>query len=173
LTDKIGIIITARMTSSRFNNKCFAQFRGMRVIDHVLDNAMKLGYPVIMAIPEKADNDELENFCIRRGISYYRGYEYDLLARVLNAARKYDIDIIIKLGADSPDTRPDDIVENLTKFTCEGKKRMIWGQNSFIFTTDMLEEVEHNSTHAFDRESVGFHYMTKTIDYPDDIPRLE
>lgn len=171
--DKIGIIITARMTSKRFNNKVFAQFRGKRILDHVIDNVKDMGYPVILAIPEKSDNDELEVYCKLNKIKYYRGYEYDLLARVLNTARKYDIDIIIKLGADSPDTRREDIIENLTKFTCEGKKRMIWGQNSFVFTTDMLEEVEHNSTHAVDREETGFHYMTKTIDYPDDLTRLE
>ena len=171
--DKIGIIITARMTSERLRNKIFAQFRGKRIIDHVIDNAKKLGYPVILSIPEKSDNDELEIYCKINHITYYRGFEYDVLSRVLNTARKYNIDIIIKLGADSPLTEPDDIMDNIVKFLDENKRRMIWGMNSFIFTTDMLEEVEKNSTHADDREHTGFHYMTNTIDYQDDIDRLE
>ena len=61
--DKIGVIITARMTSTRFPNKVFAKFRGKRVIDYVVENAKKLGYPIVIAIPEKSDNDELEHYC--------------------------------------------------------------------------------------------------------------
>ena len=171
--DKIGIIITARMTSKRFNNKVFAQFRGKRILDHVIDNVKDMGYPVILAIPEKSDNDELEVYCKLNKIKYYRGYEYDLLARVLNTARKFDIDIIIKLGADSPDTRPIDIAYNLDRFLAEDQQRMIWGMNSFIFTTDMLEELEHNSTHAVTRDMTGYHYTTTTFDSLTDLTRLE
>jgi len=173
LTDKIGIIITARMTSKRFPNKVLARFRGQTVLDHVVDNAMALNYLIIMAIPERSDNDVLEDYCLENDIKYYRGYENQVLVRVLGAAKKFGIDIIIKLGADSPDTRPEDIVDNLEKFLDEGQKRMIWGQNSFIFRTDMLEHIEKNSVHAEDREHCGFHWMTNTIDYPDDIERLE
>ena len=171
--DKIGIIITARMTSVRFPNKVFAMFRGKRVIDHVIDNAKKTGYKVVVAIPEKSDNDELFNYCLEKGVVVYRGVENQVLLRVLNCAKLMDMDIIIKLGADSPDTEPEDIEENLDKFLNENKRRMIWGQNSFVFTTDMLEEVEKNSIHAVNREHCGFQYMSNTIDYPDDIERLE
>lgn len=171
--DRIGIIITVRMGSTRFPNKCFSKFRGKRVIEHVVDNAKKLDYPVVMAIPEKSDNDELENWCISSGCGYYRGIENQVIVRVLKAAKKNKFDIIILLGADSPDTRPEDVNDNLDKFLGEGQKRMIWGQNSFIFRTDQLEYVEKNSIHAADREHCGFHWMTNTIDYPDDIERLE
>ena len=173
MSDKIGIIITARMTGNRFPNKVLAKFRGKPIIEHVLINAEKLGYPVVIAIPEKSDNDALETWCKDEGVLYYRGVEHQVILRVLECAKKHKFDIIIKLGADSPDTRPEDIRENLDKFLKEGKKRMIWGQNSFIFTTDMLEEVEKNSIHAVNREHCGFQWMTNTIDYPEDILRLE
>ena len=173
MTDKIGVIITARMTSTRFSNKIFAQFRGKRVLDHVIQNVKDMGYPVIMAIPEKSDNDELEVYCKLNHITYYRGFEYDVLSRVLNAARENNIDIIIKLGADSPLNEPDDIMDNIVKFLDENKRRMIWGMNSFVFTTDMLEEVEKNSIRSINREHCGFQYMTNTVDYPEDIDRLE
>jgi len=171
--DKIGIIITARMTSTRFPNKIFAKFRGKRVLDHVVDNAKKLSYPIVLAIPEKSDNDELEHYCYLNKIDFYRGVENQVIVRVLNCAKLHKFDIIIKLGADSPDTLEEDVNENLDKFLKEGQKRMIWGQNSFIFRTDMLEYVEKNSIHTSDREHCGFHWMTNTIDYPDDLKRLE
>ena len=171
--DKIGIIITARMTSTRFPNKVFARFRGKRVIDWVVDNACKLDYRIVFAIPEKSDNDELQNYCNRIGVDVYRGVENQVILRVLKCAKKFKFDIIILLGADSPDTRPEDVNENLDKFLGEGQKRMIWGQNSFVFTTKMLEEVEQNSIHAVDREHCGFHWMTRTIDFQEDIERLE
>ena len=163
--NKIGIIITARMTSKRFPNKVFAGFRRNRcVLDHVVSNASSLNYPIVMAIPKQLTNDDLDKYCIINDIFCWRGLEEDVLARVLEAAKKYKFDTIILLGADSPDTRPEDIVDNLEKFEEEGGKRMIWGMNSFIFSTKMLEEVEKNSVHAVDREHCGFHYMTKTID---------
>ena len=114
--DKIGIIITARMTSTRFPNKCFAKFRGKRVIDHVVSNAKKLGYPIVMAIPEKSDNDELMYYCSKNNIKSYRGYENQLMVRVLGAAKFFGFDIIVLLGADSPDTRLDDVDWNIDKF---------------------------------------------------------
>lgn len=171
--DRIGIIITARMTGVRFPNKVFAKFRGKRVIDHVVENAEKLGYPIVLAIPEKSDNDELEVYCKMNKIDFFRGYENQVIVRVLEAAKKFKFDIIIKLGADSPDTLEEDVNENIDKFLKEGQKRMIWGMNSFVFRTDMLEKVEKNSIHAVDREECGFHWMTNTVDYPDDIQRLE
>ena len=171
--DSIGIIITARMTSTRFPNKVFAKFRKLRLIDYVILNAKKLGYPIVMAIPEKSDNDELEWYCKVNKINCFRGYENQVIVRVLEAAKKFKFDIIIKLGADSPDTREEDVNENIDKFLKEGQKRMIWGMNSFVFRTDMLEKVEKNSVHAIDREECGFHWMTNTVDYPDDIQRLE
>jgi len=171
--DKIGIIITARMTSKRLHNKVLAKFRGMRLIDHVIKNALDVGFPIILAIPEKSDNDELERYAIDNNIQCYRGYENDVMTRVLRAARENDIDIIIKLGADSPDTEVEDIIHNLDQFLDENKRRMIWGNNSFVFTTDMLEHVEKNSIRSVNREHCGFQYMTNTIDYPEDIERLE
>jgi len=161
------------MTSTRFPNKIFAKFRGKRIIDHVIHNARKLGYQIVLAIPEKSDNDELEHYCYINAIDCYRDVENQVILRVLNAAKKYKFDIIIRLGADSPDTRDEDVNENLDKFLKEGQQRMIWGMNSFIFRTDMLEHVEQNSIHAVDREHCGFHWMTNTVDYPEDIKRLE
>ena len=171
--DKIGIIITARMTGKRFPNKVFAKFRGKRVIDHVVSNAKKLGYPIVMAIPEKSDNDALEMWCVDNDVKCFRGVENQVIVRVLECAKKYKFDIIILLGADSPDTRQEDTNDNLDKFLGEGQKRMIWGQNSFVFRTDQLKHIEENSIRAVNREHCGFQWMTNTIDFPEDIERLE
>lgn len=169
---KTGIIIQARTGSKRFPNKVFAYFNGKFVIDHVIDEMKKISLPLVVAIPNTPSNDGLDNHLQKRNITVFRHFENDVLNRIYKCAVWHEFDIIIRVCADSPKIRAKDIFDNLAKFIQEKQARMIWGQNSWIFNFKMLMEVNFSSPHAEDREHCGFHYMSKTVDFIDDIDRL-
>jgi len=169
---RTGIIIQARTASKRFENKIFAWLNEKFVIDYVIDEMLKINVPLVVAIPNTHSNDCLDNYLQKRKITVFRGFEHDVLNRIYQCAKWHDFDIIIRVGGDSPRIKAKDVFDNLSKFIFEKKKRMIWGMGSFIFTFKMITDVNYNSVHAIDREHCGFHYMSKTIDYDDDIERI-
>jgi len=168
-----GIIIQARLTSDRYRGKVYKFLKGKRVLEHVIDNLKPLNTPLILSIPIGKGNDELEYFAMVRGITCVRGDEDNVLQRIYDTAITHHVDTIIRICADSPFIRADDVKELYEKFIMERRKRMIWGMGCYIFTTKMLKEILDNPHPHKDKEHCGFHHMTKTIDFAEDIERLE
>jgi spore coat polysaccharide biosynthesis protein SpsF (cytidylyltransferase family) len=171
---KIGIIIQARTTSSRFPNKVLADFGGMPIIERVIKNLRPLDIPIIVSIPTAHSNDVLYDFITSHELAgvHRSKWEHDVLSRFKECIAIYEYDIIIRICADCPLIKDSDVNFMLNKFLAEGGTRMVWGLGCWIFTKEMLEDVERNSVHAQDREHCGFYYMSKSVDWPDDIERL-
>lgn len=173
MNNNIGIVIQARLGSRRYPDKVTQFFRGKRIIEHIVDNLKSTGLPIHLAIPTGTHNDELEHFAKTQDLSYMRGPEDNVLMRIYGTAKAFKINTIVRICADSPLIDPHDVMECLEKFQCEGGKRMIWGMSCWVFSQQMLGEVIACSTHDEDKEHCGFHYMSRTIDYPDDLTRLD
>ena len=173
---KVGIIIQARTGSTRFPNKVLAEFKGKPIIDHILENLAPLNYPMVVAIPDYSTNDPLYRHANRNKVNahvYRSKLENDVLGRFKEVAESYHFDIIIRICADCPLIDADDVRYMLRKFFEEGASRMVWGLGCWIFTKEQLFDAANNSVHAADREHCGFHHMSKSVDYIDDIVRLE
>ena len=101
---KIAAIIQARDGSSRLPGKGMVDICGKPAIQRVVERvrAAKKIEDVIVAMPDMAVEDNLTAFCEKMGYSYYRGSENDVLTRVLEAARKFNIDVIVEITADCP-----------------------------------------------------------------------
>lgn len=173
---KIGIIVQARTTSSRFPNKVLAEYKGIPIISHVIRALIPLNLHIMVAIPDSHSNDPLANYLKEKVmcVEVYRSkWEHDVLSRFKDANQKNNFDVIIRICADCPLIKAEDVSFMLDKFMAEGRTRMVWGLGCWIFTKEMLLDVERNSIHADDREHCGFHYMSKSVDFDDDIKRLE
>lgn len=172
---KIGILIQARTTSTRFPNKVLAHFNGKPIIQRIIEELRVLELPIVVSMPLAHTNDALYDFIVMRQLAgvHRSKWENNVLCRFIEAAKIYEFDIIIRICADCPLIKSFDVTQMLSKFMKEGGKRMIWGMGCWIFTKEMLEEVENNSIHADDREHCGFHYMSKSVDFDDDLERLQ
>lgn len=169
--NNIVIIVQARLTSTRFPNKVFANLKGKPVIQHVIDNVDELKLPIVIAIPDTPENDALETWVTNYGYEVFRGTENDVLARFYQCATINKADIIVRVCADTPLIRAKDISDNLMKYVIEGGKRMIYGNGSWVFSYKMLEEAFETQPHAESREHV-VRSMFNSIDYHDDIERV-
>ncbi len=100
----IGIIIQARMGSTRLPGKVLKQFYGSKtLLETVLDNLHKVkNAKVIVATSENANNDELEHFLKAKNEIVFRGSETDVLERFIKAAEANEVDGIVRICSDNP-----------------------------------------------------------------------
>ena len=101
---RIGIIIQARLGSTRLPRKILKHFYGDKtLLETVIGNLQKVeGAKVIVATSVNPNNDELESFLKERGITVFRGSEDDVLSRFIGAAEENEIDGIIRICSDNP-----------------------------------------------------------------------
>jgi len=100
----IGIIIQARMGSTRLPRKILREFyKGRTLLETVIDNLKKVeGTKIIVATSVNPNNDELVSFLQERDIAVYRGSENDVLSRFIGAAEENEVDGIVRICSDNP-----------------------------------------------------------------------
>ena len=100
----IGVIIQARMGSTRLPRKILREFyKGQTLLETVINNLKKVeGAKIIVATSVNPNNDELVEFLQERGIPVYRGSENDVLSRFIGAAEENEVDGIVRICSDNP-----------------------------------------------------------------------
>lgn len=101
---KIGIIVQARLGSTRLPGKILKHFYdGKTLLETLLEKLHKIkGVPIIVATSESTNDDQLESFLKNRGELVFRGSENDVLSRFVEAARVNGIDGIVRICSDNP-----------------------------------------------------------------------
>lgn len=101
-----GIIVQARMGSSRLPGKVLMQMEGRTLLGHI---AYRLGFmdikvPIVIATSNLTIDDAIVDFCSLNGLSYFRGSEADVLARYYECAALHEFKHIVRLTGDNPFT---------------------------------------------------------------------
>ena len=171
-----GIILQARLTGRRFPNKVLCPILGKPVIQWCIQACEKTKLPFIIAMPDTKPNQGLaewiRQYCIanNKTITVYEGSEEDLISRFLGAAKAMAFDPIIRVCGDSPFVDPKVILKTLELYKDRGFKLQI----NYVqcFGMDELEYADKNDPFIASREHVVMS-MDHTVDFPEDIERLE
>ena len=101
---KTGIILLARMGSSRLPGKVMLDLCGKPVLEQIICRLkkIKLAEELVVATTVNTKDNAIVSLCEHLGVSYYRGSEENVLDRCIQAAEAYDLDVIVRLGADTP-----------------------------------------------------------------------
>ena len=101
---KLGIIIQARLSSTRLPNKIILPFyKNLTILDLIIQRLQKYTtLPIILATSTYPSNDILLNFANKYKIPLFRGSENDVLERFIDCAEKYGFDGIIRICSDNP-----------------------------------------------------------------------
>lgn len=101
---KTGIIILARMNSSRLPGKVLLKLCGKTVLEHVVGRLQKITGvdEIIVATTLNPKDAAIESLCGRIGVSCFRGNEENVLLRCIEATEEHKLDVVVRLGADSP-----------------------------------------------------------------------
>lgn len=104
----IAAIIQARMTSSRFPGKSMALLNGKPVLQHVIESCKKISpiNRVIVAVPDTDDSEPILELADWLKVDNFCGSELNVLNRYYEAAKLFNVDIILRITADCPMINP-------------------------------------------------------------------
>ena len=176
-------IIEARMNSSRLPNKVLMDIFGKPMLHRIIERLRfsKNVENIIVATTEDSSDDVICHSCMELGVDYFRGSQDNVLNRVLEAANKFQVDIIIEICGDTPLIdfnildKQMSIFENkeLDYIGSNLKRTFPLGTDTKIFTKDaLLKSTNYALTNA-DKENVSlFLYenpnIFKTFNYSED-----
>lgn len=100
---RIGIILQARMGSTRLPGKVLADLNGIPLLKHILMRWQWLGrWPLVLATTDRPEDDELESICSQEQVPCFRGSSLDVLDRYLRCAKAFGFDQVIRWTGDNP-----------------------------------------------------------------------
>ena len=103
-TDKVAVIVQARMGSSRLPGKVLLPILGQPMLSVLLERISTTpgADEIVVATSDQAGDDPIEKMLQIAGISCHRGPEHDVLTRFYEAARAADAQVIVRVTADNP-----------------------------------------------------------------------
>ena len=161
---KIGAIIQARVGSSRLRGKVLLKLpygEKKTVLEHVIErvkNAKTVG-DVIVATTTNGEDNEIVHIAEGLGVKTFRGSEKDLLSRYYYAAKKYELDIVVRITSDCPCIDPT-IIDKAVKHHLENNAdytRTVGFPRGFdveVISFKALEVAHKEAIRDFEREHV-------------------
>lgn len=100
----IGIIIQARMGSTRLPRKVLKKLGNKNLLEYIIHRLKRLDNKVeiVIATSDLKRDDEIEFFCKINNISCFRGSEKNVLQRYFLCAKEHRFTDIIRLTGDNP-----------------------------------------------------------------------
>src|SRR5262245_19032516 len=151
----VGIVIQARMTSTRFPGKSMALLAGKPVLQHVIERCKLVRIPklkydtkIIIAVPDTLESEPMIKLAHNLGIENFCGDEHNVLKRYYNTAKYFNLNYIIRITADCPFIDPkvcEEVFNLLVWRKCDytsniyPKRTYPKGLDCACFTFDCLE----------------------------------
>lgn len=162
------VIMQARVGSSRLHAKVLKELCGKTILEHDIERIRqaKTIDDIIVATTTSPHDDAIEDVAIRCGVKLFRGSENDVLDRYYQAAKKYNVDNIVRITSDCPLIDPhviDDVVkcfddgeyEVITNVPNDAKFTYPRGMDVEEFSFEWLEKAWKEATDKYDREHVS------------------
>jgi len=151
---KIVATIEARMTSTRLPKKVLKngvdKYSFLEILIYRLKQVPELD-DIVVATTTNTDDDPIESVAKKCNVKCFRGSEFDVLNRVLSAAKSLNADLIVETHADAVFVSPEIISQMIQIYKyndCEYVKN--FEPNSFynglevqVFSTKLLEFISN------------------------------
>ena len=161
-----GIIIQARMGSSRLPGKVLADLAGAPALLRLFERLRRVrgSIPIVLATSTLSGDDPIADLVATQpDIALWRGSERDVLKRYADAARHFDICPIVRITADCPLMEPSSIDQVLHAFRsmpgCEYADNLVprtypHGYDVQVVSRAALEIADHEAADPYEREHV-------------------
>lgn len=132
----IVAIVQARLGSSRLPGKVMKKICGKTVLEHVYERLKLSKYlnDIVIATTDKDEDKKIIGLCEELGINYFVGSEDDVLSRYYNCAKKYNIDLVVRITSDCPliDSK---ILDEMLSFYINNKYDLVTNAGAEIYRT--------------------------------------
>lgn len=101
---KIGLLITARLKSTRLPFKLLMDLNGRTLIERVIDRSKTLHNieQIVLCTSTNPQDKPLTDIALRNNIHYFLGNEQDVLKRLLDASKFFSFDYILSITGENP-----------------------------------------------------------------------
>ena len=172
MENKTGVIIQARLTSSRFPGKILQKLGNQTVIDHLINRIKRCNEinQIILAVPKNKENEKIGNK-IKFKKLLFKGSENDVLDRYYKAAKKNKLKNIVRVCGDCPFVDPL-IIDKMVKEFKDGNYDYISntlnptfpdGLDVEVFSFSTLQKAWLKSKNKIDREHVTRYIIQNKI----------
>lgn len=167
-----GVIVQTRMTSTRLPGKVLKDLsEGETVLDVLIERLKlsKLTDIIIIATTPNKKNQAIIDNAESHSVSWFIGDEENVLERYYLAAKKYKLDVIVRITSDCPFNDPrilDEMIEFFLNNEYDYIKNIdenldyIRGFEIEIFTFEVLERVYALAELKPDKEHVTYYIYT-------------
>ena len=160
---KLGVVVQARMGSTRLPGKVLLDIGSRPLIGHVIDRLDNLRHSalVVVATSSSVLDDVIETWCASSEVLCFRGSETDVLDRYLQCAVRFDFDHVVRLTADNPFTDIEELDRLLDLHLSGGYdyshsfRQMPMGVGCEVFTREALTRSHINGRMPNHREHVN------------------
>ncbi len=164
--NRVGIIIQARMGSSRLPGKVLKNLNKKPSLWHVYNRCRSSKYAdiVIVATTKDKSDDQIEKFCKQQKIPCFRGSVENVLSRYYETAKKYELETITRVTADCPLIDPptiDRVFQAYSNQHCDYISNVVPGERTFprgldveVFSFSALEKTFNEATETIEKEHV-------------------
>jgi spore coat polysaccharide biosynthesis protein SpsF len=165
---RIGIFVQVRLDSTRLARKALLPLAGSTVIGHVMRALVPVPADVRALLTDPASLDDLAPEAAACGFLAIAGHPDDVLARFAEAARRLDVQRVMRVTGDNPLTCPRlarDILA-IHAGRCADLSHFLgcpWGTGVEVIEADALFAAEREASRADERE----HLTTWLYRHPD------
>jgi len=162
---KATAIIQVRMGSTRFPGKIMMKLdEKFTVLDYVIRQLghSKLLENIIIATTHLEQDDVIVQYAKNNGLTYFRGEPLDILDRYYKCAKKFSLDVIVRMTSDAPFLDPTVVDKVISKFQetgCDFASNNIIrtypiGIDTEVFSMNALEKTWNEAELPSEREHV-------------------
>ena len=159
----IGVVVQARMGSTRLPGKTMKPIAGQPMISHIIERFKRMAAAdvVVLAVTDTGADRSLAAVAEESCVEFFTGPEEDVLGRYYAAARQFGLDQIYRATGDNPLVDPAE-QDRLVRFHCAGDYEYSEtlttypkGLGGEIFSREGLERCWQISTEPHQREGVN------------------
>lgn len=170
---KTGVIVAARTGSSRLPGKALLPLLGIPMVSFLIRRLKPSTRTdcLMLATTRKPEDDRLEKLAGEEQITCFRGDENNLIKRYLDAARKYDIDRIVRVTADCPFVSAETLdhclalCDEQTEYDLASTKKLFpVGVDYELFS---LKRLAHLNDHCRPTEEEREHLTLHMVNHPE------
>jgi len=175
---EVAVIVQARMGSTRLAGKVLMELMdGNTVLGFFLKrlSECKRLDKVIVATTTNSKDDILEKWLVDNNYSFFRGSEDNCIQRYQEAAKKFDVDIIVRVTSDCPLVVPE-VIDEMVKYYLDHSQSIDYlsnrqftnfpeGLDVEIFTFKMLTEARKNAALKEEFEHINNFFLNRPSEY--------
>ncbi len=155
------------MASSRLPGKVLLPVLSLPMLGRLILRLKSIEFldQIIVATTNNLDDDLIVATAAKYGADIYRGSESDVLGRVLEAAKKYDVDLIVEITGDCPIIDPTIVVSIIQSYfdseadyvSNSNIRSYPDGMDVQVYRTNVLEFSSSLANLPLEREHVTLH----------------